>query len=102
MLSLWFEDEAEPLEDRPPFGLRMLKYSGHLYILFIFVFGMISPKDKYYSDICKRRLECHNKCSGMYFPSLFCSKPEAPVTITLRNNTFDNFYVFPDPEYVQT
>lgn len=45
LLRLWYEDENEPMEDRISFGLRCLKYLGHLCILFSTVFAFINSED---------------------------------------------------------
>lgn len=45
------------------------------------------------------RLNCQDSCNKAYFPSLFCGKIE-DVEIHLNGNVFNNFYKYPDPEYV--
>ena len=45
------------------------------------------------------RLNCQDSCNKAYFPSLFCEKIE-DVEIQLNGNVFNNFYKYPDPEYV--
>jgi hypothetical protein len=45
------------------------------------------------------RLNCQDSCNKAYFPSLFCEKIE-DVKIELNGNIFENFYKYPDPDYV--
>ena len=35
LLQLWYEDETVELEERVSFAMRCLRYSGHLFILFV-------------------------------------------------------------------
>ena len=69
-------------------------------MLLVTVILLIDAKDETYTDICNRRLQCHNECSKMYFPSAFCDILEEPMQITLMGNTFKSFWKFPDPSYV--
>lgn len=45
---MWYQEVSEPPEDRVSFLLRLLRYIGHLCLLFIALYLVISPEDKYY------------------------------------------------------
>ena len=102
---MWYEDETEPLEDRPPFAMRCIKYIGQLCVMLLAVTLLISSKDYEYRKICDRRDLCYNNCNRIYFPSLLCNDyvknlDGTDVEINLYGNKFNRFFKFANPAYV--
>lgn len=53
LLQLWYEDESLELEDRVNFAMRCLRYSGHLFILFVVLVKVISAEDHTFHFQCR-------------------------------------------------
>jgi hypothetical protein len=43
LLKMWFEDMAEPIQDRCVFGIRFIRWLASLAILFIMTYTVIAP-----------------------------------------------------------
>jgi len=46
-------------------------------------------------------LKCYDNCNKAFFPSTTCKKAPTDIVITLKGNTFDSFYKYPNPAYVK-
>ena len=79
LLQLWYEDETVEIEERVNFAMRLLRYCGHLFILFLVLVKVIGAQDHDFNYQCKQRLHCFSSCNRAFFPMLACQDIKGEV-----------------------